>query len=54
METRIHTPGSRQPEMRRQPVGNSLGAGQYATVYRPVDLDSGKMMAAKVMGNVEA
>ncbi|KAL2168730.1 hypothetical protein VTG60DRAFT_6901 [Thermothelomyces hinnuleus] len=49
METRIHTPGSRQPKMRWQPVGNSLGAGQYATVYKAVDLDSGKMMAAKVM-----
>lgn len=49
VETRIHTPGSRLPKMRWQRMGESLGAGQFGTVYQAIDLDTGRTMAAKIL-----
>ncbi|KAK4134988.1 kinase-like protein [Trichocladium antarcticum] len=49
VETRIHTPGSRLPKMRWQQIGESLGAGQFGTVYQAIDLDTGRTMAAKIL-----
>ena len=49
METRIHTAGSRQPKLRWKQMGESLGAGQFGIVVKGLDLDSGKIMAVKLM-----
>jgi serine/threonine protein kinase len=49
METRIHTPGPRQPKIRWQQIGDSLGAGKFGPVYKALNLYSGKIMAVKVM-----
>lgn len=49
METRIHTPGLCQPRLRWKPIGDPLGAGQFGTVLKAVDIDSGKVMAVKLM-----
>lgn len=48
-ETRIHTPGLQQPKMRYATIGDSLGSGQFGIVYKAVNLDSGKLMAVKIM-----
>jgi len=48
-ETRIHTPGTRQPKMRYVTIGDMLGAGQFGEVYKAVDVDSGKLMAVKIL-----
>ncbi|KAM5356570.1 hypothetical protein ACJ41O_003216 [Fusarium nematophilum] len=48
-ETRIHTPGSQQPRTRYVTIGACLGSGQFGTVYKAVNLDSGKLMAVKIM-----
>jgi hypothetical protein len=48
-ETRIHTPGGPQPKMRYVPVGPPLGSGQFATVYKAIDIDRGKIMAVKIL-----
>ena len=45
--TRPHTPA--QPKMRYAIVGDILGRGSFGEVYRAVDIDSGKLMAVKVL-----
>ncbi len=47
--TRIHTPGTRQLKMRYVTIGDMLGAGQFGEVYKAVDVDSGKLMAVKIL-----
>ena len=47
-QTRIHTPGSKQPMMRYVTMGE-LGAGQFAAVYKALDVDSGRLMAVKIL-----
>ena len=48
-ETRPHTPGPRQPKMRYATIGDMLGSGQFGEVYKAVDVDSGKLMAVKIL-----
>ena len=48
-ETRIHTPGTRQLKMRYMTIGDMLGAGQFGEVYKAVNVDSGKLMAVKML-----
>lgn len=48
-ETRPHTPGPRQLMMRYIRVGPQLGSGQYGTVYKAINVDSGKFMAVKIL-----
>lgn len=49
METRIHTPGSQPLKIRFAPIGDMLGAGAFGKGYKVVDVDTGKIMAVKVM-----
>lgn len=50
METRIHTPGHGQPRMRWVKRGKAaLGAGAFGEVWKALDVDTGRTMAAKVM-----
>lgn len=50
METRIHSIGGKKPRMRWMTLEpNALGAGAFATVYKALDLDSGRHMAVKLM-----
>jgi serine/threonine protein kinase len=35
--------------MRYVPVGPKLGSGQFGTVYKAIDVDSGKFMAVKIL-----
>ncbi|ESZ94490.1 calcium/calmodulin-dependent protein kinase [Sclerotinia borealis F-4128] len=46
-ETRTHTPG--QLKMRYVIVGTRLGSGQFGTVYKAINVDSGKFMAVKII-----
>lgn len=46
--TRVHTPGDRQLTI-RYAEGCQLGSGQFGTVYKATDVDSGKVMAVKVI-----
>ena len=49
-ETRLHTPGKRQLRMRYVKVeGGNLGSGQFETVHKVIDVDSGKLMAVKIL-----
>lgn len=48
-QTRIHTSRSEQTKIRFQKIGNKIGAGQFGEVYKAVDLDSGKLMAVKIL-----
>ncbi|KAH8669292.1 kinase-like domain-containing protein [Ilyonectria robusta] len=48
-ETRIHTPGLQMPKTRYATIGDSLGSGQFGIVYKAVNLDTGKLMAVKIM-----
>jgi hypothetical protein len=49
-ETRAHTPGPLQLKMRYVKVaGGKLGSGQYGTVYKAIDVDSGKLIAVKIL-----
>jgi hypothetical protein len=49
-ETRPHTPGQRQLKMRYVKVeGGNLGSGQFGTVHKAIDVDSGKFMAVKIL-----
>jgi hypothetical protein len=47
--TRLHTPGSQQLRMRYARVGPKLGSGTFGSVYAAVDVDSGKLMAVKIL-----
>ena len=44
--TRIHTPGSQQTELRYDEV-QRIGQGTFGTVFRAVDMDSGRLIALK-------
>jgi hypothetical protein len=46
---RIHTPGERKPRMRYEKVGPLLGSGQFGTVYKCIDADSGNFRGVKVL-----
>jgi hypothetical protein len=49
-ETRPHTPGCLQLKMRYvKVVGGKLGSGQFRTVHKAIDVDSGKFMAVKIL-----
>ncbi|KAF2179939.1 kinase-like protein [Zopfia rhizophila CBS 207.26] len=48
-ETRPHTPGTWQTKLRYAKIGDMLGAGQFAEVYKAVNVDSGKLMAVKIL-----
>ncbi|KAI0433083.1 kinase-like protein [Xylaria sp. FL1042] len=47
-DTRIHTPGPRQPTLRFQLFDN-LGAGQFGEVFKAINLDSGTFIAVKIL-----
>ena len=47
-QTRIHTAGSKQLTMRYVTM-KKLGAGQFAAVYKALDVDSGRLMAVKIL-----
>ncbi|KAH0425482.1 hypothetical protein CcaCcLH18_10941 [Colletotrichum camelliae] len=49
METRIHTPRSQHPKVRYAKIGNKLGAGQYGEVFKAIDVDSGTLLAVKIL-----
>lgn len=46
--TRINTPGSHSLRV-RYIKGSQLGSGQFGTVYKALDVDSGTMMAVKII-----
>ena len=49
-QTRPHTTGPRQPRMRYQKMRDQpLGSGQSGHVYEAVDVDTGKLMAVKIV-----
>jgi hypothetical protein len=48
-ETRPHTVGPQQPQMRYKKIGKALGSGQFGNVYKAVDADTGRLMAVKVL-----
>jgi hypothetical protein len=47
--TRIHTPGERPLKMRYAKIGPPLGSGIFGTVYKSVDVDTGRFMAVKIL-----
>lgn len=49
MVTRIHTPGPKQSKIRFETVGDRIGAGQFGEVYKAVNVDTGQLMAAKIV-----
>lgn len=48
-ETRLHTPGPRQLKMRYVKIGDKLGAGAFAEVFKAINVDSGELMAVKIL-----
>ena len=48
-ETRPHTPGQRQLKMRYVKVGPKLGSGQFGTIHKAINVDSGKFMAVEIL-----
>ncbi|KAL8867242.1 MAG: hypothetical protein Q9174_005789 [Haloplaca sp. 1 TL-2023] len=48
METRIHTPGGLRRNMRYLAT-NRLGSGTFGQVYKAVDVDTGRLMAVKML-----
>ncbi|KZN83774.1 Serine/threonine-protein kinase DCLK2 [Penicillium chrysogenum] len=52
MQTRIHTAGPRQLTMRYLKFGK-LGSGQFAVVYKALDVDTGKFLAVKIIQRPE-
>jgi hypothetical protein len=48
-ETRGHTPGLMQQKLRYREIGAALGSGQFGTVHKCIDVDSGTLMAVKVL-----
>ncbi|KAI1076884.1 hypothetical protein F5B20DRAFT_554149 [Whalleya microplaca] len=49
MVTRIHEPGPRQPKIRAERVGDPLGVGSFGKVYAGFNVDTGQLMAIKVV-----
>lgn len=47
--TRIHTSGERKLRIRFQTLGPPLGSGQFGVVHKCIDVDSGKLMAVKIL-----
>jgi hypothetical protein len=47
--TRIHTTGIRSQKMRYVPLHPRLGSGQFGVVYKAIDVDTGKVMAVKIL-----
>ncbi|KAF8846778.1 kinase-like protein [Acephala macrosclerotiorum] len=47
--TRIHTPGQNQLKIRYHKIGLPLGAGNFGTVHKCVDVDLGRLMAVKIL-----
>jgi serine/threonine protein kinase len=52
VQTRIHTAGPRQLTMRYMKFGK-LGSGQFGTVYKALDIDTGKFLAVKIFQRPE-
>ena len=52
-ETRFHTPAPHQLMMRYVKLGPSLGAGAFGTVSKAIDVDSGNLMAVKILTKPE-
>ncbi|KAI1153672.1 kinase-like domain-containing protein [Nemania diffusa] len=48
-ETRPHTSGPRQSQIRYTEIGEALGSGAFGTVHQVVDVDTGRLMALKVL-----
>lgn len=48
-ETRVHTPGPQQPHMRYRKMGHVLGSGTFGEVHKAIDIDSGNLMAVKIL-----
>ncbi|KAG5917916.1 hypothetical protein E4U42_007070 [Claviceps africana] len=48
MQTRIHTPGSKQFPLRYHRL-NDLAKGGFGTVYKAVNVDTGKLLAVKCL-----
>jgi hypothetical protein len=48
-ETRVHPAGHQQLMLRYVLMGDALGSGQFGTVHKCRDVDSGKLMAVKVL-----
>jgi serine/threonine protein kinase len=47
-ETRAHTPGPLQLTVRYVKVGR-LGSGQFGEVHKAINVDSGRLMAVKIL-----
>ena len=52
-ETGIHTPGSGRLNMRYKTMENRLGAGEFSSVYKAINVDSGKFMAIKLISSAQ-
>jgi len=48
-ETSPQTLGQQQLKIRYVKVGPELGSGQFGTVHKAIDVDSGKVMAVKIL-----
>ncbi|KJZ69990.1 hypothetical protein HIM_10617 [Hirsutella minnesotensis 3608] len=48
-ETRLHTAGPGQRQMRYKILGDPLGSGQFGVVQKVVNVDTGKLMAVKIL-----
>jgi len=48
-ETRLHTPGPQQLKIRYLRIGTPLGSGQFGTVHKAINVDSGKLLAVKII-----
>ena len=47
--TRINTAGSRLQRIRYETIGDRIGAGQSAEVYKAVNVDTGQLIAVKIL-----
>ncbi|CDM30302.1 hypothetical protein DTO013E5_9283 [Penicillium roqueforti] len=52
MQTRIHTAGPLQLKMRYTKI-DRLGSGQFGVVYKAIDVDTGKLLAVKILQQPE-
>ncbi|KAI9163550.1 Calcium/calmodulin-dependent protein kinase I [Paramyrothecium foliicola] len=48
-ETRPHTAGPQQPRIRYDREGKELGSGQFGVVYKATNMDTGELMAVKIV-----